>query len=352
VDSTSPQTLYLGARDGIYKSTDGGTTWNNVGTGFPAGAVAKTILVDPVAPATLYAATPGNGVYKSVDGGVHWAAINNGAMTSTTGVNALVMDPGSSATLYAGSLNGAMLKTTDGGATWITITAGLPTPYPQVIALAVAPSSPGTLYATLYFYGGLYKSVNGGGTWAAASNALPGLQWSSGIAIDPGNSSIVYYSPGESGIYKSVDGTATWSPINAGFLASSVYAVAFDPADATGRTIWAGTFGHGVLESTNAGGSWVARNTGISAVSVSRTVHVIAFASAGMLAVTDGGAYLSTDHGTTWNQVPSVSNEAYSLAVDGATRSVVFCGGIEGMFVSTDGGASFRPSDVGLTTDE
>src|SRR5580704_998342 len=110
---------YAGTKTGLYRSTDGGHTWQS--TTLNTGLV-TSILISPSSAATVYAATDGNGVYESTDSGVTWSAINNGM--GSLNVRSIVFDPTVSTTLYAGTSNG-IYKTTDGGVTWNSAGSGL-----------------------------------------------------------------------------------------------------------------------------------------------------------------------------------------------------------------------------------
>src|SRR5206468_3734344 len=87
IDPQTPTTLYAGTGgSGVFKSTDGGASWSAVNTGLPYSGPSYTphysyvpaLAIDPQTPATLYAGTSGSGVFKSTDGGASWNAVNTG----------------------------------------------------------------------------------------------------------------------------------------------------------------------------------------------------------------------------------------------------------------------------------
>ena len=119
---TTPTTLYAGA-GGVFKSPDGGATWQANSSGQPSSLPVNAIAINPGSPTTLYAWTSGAGVFKSVNGGTTWEANNNG-LTSTR-VTALAINPVTPTTLYAATDGGGVLKSTDGGATWQATSSGL-----------------------------------------------------------------------------------------------------------------------------------------------------------------------------------------------------------------------------------
>jgi hypothetical protein len=99
IDPTTPQTLYAGAPNGVFKSTHGGVSWTGSNTGIANPAFPwvdiTTLAIDPTNPQILYAGTDISGVYKSTDGGPYWIPANRGLANPFTNENiaALVIDP-------------------------------------------------------------------------------------------------------------------------------------------------------------------------------------------------------------------------------------------------------------------
>jgi photosystem II stability/assembly factor-like uncharacterized protein len=163
-ESNNRQTSSFG--DGIYKTTDGGRTFTNVGLR-ETQSIAR-IAIDPKNPETVYVASPGHlfgsnperGVFKTTDGGRTWSKIK--FIDEDTGFTDIAIDPSNSSILYAASyqrrrsgccFNGggpgsALWKTTDAGKTWTKVTgAGLPSGTYGRIALDVSRSNPNVVYA-------------------------------------------------------------------------------------------------------------------------------------------------------------------------------------------------------------
>jgi hypothetical protein len=122
--STTPSTIYAGRDGGVYKSTDGGTSWKHLlrDTSFENFSFVA-LTIDPGMPGTLYAGTL-RSVVKITDGGGTW---DSGSTGQNSLVHALALDPASPDTLYAG-MDGGVFKSIDGGSTWGAINAGLTTP--------------------------------------------------------------------------------------------------------------------------------------------------------------------------------------------------------------------------------
>jgi photosystem II stability/assembly factor-like uncharacterized protein len=274
IDPVMPATIYaarlsLGA--GVFKSTDGGAHWSAINTGITAPFI-TALALDVQTPTTVYAGTSGIdvwGVFKSTDGGAHWSVSNAGlppALNNTSSaVSVLVVDPQTPATLYAGT-NVGVFKSTDGGSFWNASNTGLTDLF--VTALTVDPQTPATLYvATL---AGVFKSTDRGAHWTISDTGLPHLFFGSqpqpsiaSLTVDPHDPTTAYAGT-VSGVFKSTDSGATWSFSMAGahFIGSHVSAVVVDPQ--TAGTLYAATFGAGVYKSTDGGQSWTPFNAGLT----------------------------------------------------------------------------------------
>src|SRR5262245_28828374 len=171
-------------------------------------AVINSIAVDPNTPLTLYAASSKAGalngsVFKSADGGGSWNPASTGLPSSS--VDTIVIDPSSTNTLYVGTFGSpGVLKSTNGGASWQPMNTGLAVQ--TVLALAIDPLSTNTVFAgtTAGSTNGLFKSTNGGQSWSPAGAGLPS-SLTNVIAIDPVNTQIVYVGTA-AGFLKSTNG--------------------------------------------------------------------------------------------------------------------------------------------------
>ena len=184
----------VGWGDGVYKSLDGGASFTNVGLK-SSEHIAK-IVIDPRDSNVVYAASQGSlwasggerGLYKTTDGGETWDRVLD--ISENTGITDVVMDPRDPDTLIAASYQrrrrvwtliaggpeSAIYKSTDAGATWRKLEKGLPTVHMGRIGLALAPENPDVVYATIPAEGdhsGFYRSVNRGETWERMSDYVP-----------------------------------------------------------------------------------------------------------------------------------------------------------------------------------
>jgi len=262
INPSTPTTLYAGTDGhGVYKSTNGGSTWNFVNTGL-TNLVVRALALDPTTPTTLYAGTE-SGVFKSTNGGSTWSPVNTGLTTIFTGldlvVRALALDPTTPTTLYTSIYNGGVFKSTNGGSTWNPAGSGSPFVY----TLALDPTTPTTLYAGNYFAAsGISKSTNGGSTWNPINTGLP-IDSVYALALDPATPTTLYAGTRDGSVFKSTNGGSTWNPINTGLPTDgdSVFALAVAPTIPT--TLYAGTFRSGVFKNTNGGSTWNPINTGL-----------------------------------------------------------------------------------------
>jgi photosystem II stability/assembly factor-like uncharacterized protein len=196
LDPNNPHTVWVGTGennsqrsvawgDGVYKSTDGGKSWKNMGLK-ESEHIAK-IIIHPKNSNVIYVASQGplwkadgdRGLYKSTDGGETWE--KSLYVSENTGVSDMVMDPRNCNVMYAtsyqrrrhqwtlinGGPEGAVYKTTDGGENWFKIMNGMPSGDIGRIGLAISPVNPDYVYAIVEAAegGGFYRSTNRGATW-------------------------------------------------------------------------------------------------------------------------------------------------------------------------------------------
>lgn len=258
LDPTNPSTIYAGTRTGVFKSVDGGRTWNAINTGLVRPNVVG-LVVDPITPSTVYLganlgdiSNSSSGVYKSTNGGSTWSAVNNGL--GNGGVLSLAIDPVTPSTLYAG-FGGGVFKTTNSGGSWSPVGQTLS----FIQAIVIDPITPTTVYAGGNSSGGgVSKSIDGGVNWQPINNGLAN-SFVLSLAIDPLTPSTVYAGL-NGGLFKSVNGGDSWTPLKTGFVS----AIAIDPV--TTSTIYiSGGFNGGVFKTIDGGSTWVSVGVGLRA---------------------------------------------------------------------------------------
>jgi hypothetical protein len=274
LDPSDPNTIYVGTGEeyglfqfgsyygaGVLKSTDGGTTWTQLGAslfgapfsscGICGGAYVGSLAIHPTQSQILLAgvaqSNSGNGIYRSADGGVSWTPVLSMGIAGTE----VLFDPTNGNTAY-GALGGpnnpanGIYKSADGGLTWARADAGGSNPLPRAgvgrIVLAMAPSSTSTLYAGIsdsstYGLTGFYKSVDGGKNWTqlpSAPNYCGGqCPFTNAVGVSPTNANAVFVggntiveggpASGTAVMWRSLDGGSTWDIISNGFSGAVHY---------------------------------------------------------------------------------------------------------------------------------
>jgi photosystem II stability/assembly factor-like uncharacterized protein len=237
--------------DGIYKSLDAGKTWQNMG--LRATLHIGRIVIHPKNPEVVYAAAlghlwgpnPERGVYKTTDGGKTWNQVLK--INADTGVSDIAMDPESPDTLYAaayerrrtpfgfngGGPDGGIYKTVDGGATWKKLTKGLP--YENGgdvgrIGLDIYRKDSNIVYAIVqHEKGGTYRSEDKGETWKKMGDTNPRPSYYSQIRIDPNNDLRIWELGAQ--MFYSEDGGKTFATQRVKGIHGDFHAMWIDPAD-------------------------------------------------------------------------------------------------------------------------
>ena len=241
VDASNPQIVYAAVQDaGIDRSADGGLSWSLVSGALPVSG-AMPLLVNPQQPSQVFAGTSLNGIYRSDDAGASWHTSSFGMALFVRGI---AIDPRTPSTLFAGSLGAGVFKSTDAAATWTN--AGLRDR--NVFKLAIDPQSPQTVYAATSR--GLSRSVDGGANWRALGQSAAFVH---SMAVDPRDRNRVFTGTTAGSVYRSVDGGATWESAGSGLPPYTVFALGID---AMTGALYAAPERQGIWRSTNDGGTW------------------------------------------------------------------------------------------------
>jgi photosystem II stability/assembly factor-like uncharacterized protein len=244
---------HVGYGDGVYRSRDDGASWERVGLE-ESEHIAK-IVVDPRDSDVVYVAAQGplwsaggeRGLYKTIDGGTTWQQILGGG--EYTGVTDLVMDPRDPEVLFAAThqrsrtvaalINGGpesgIHKSSDGGATWRELEKGLPEEDMGRIGMAISPQRPNVLYATIelaHRKGGFWRSEDGGESWEKTSDRMAGgtgPHYYQEIFASPHVFDRIYQM--DVRLHTSSDGGRTWTVIQGEHRHVDNHALAFDVND-------------------------------------------------------------------------------------------------------------------------
>ena len=205
-ESNSQRSVPYG--DGIYRSVDGGKSWENLG--LKKSEHIGRVVIDPRDSKVVYVAAEGplwgaggdRGLYKTTDAGKSWKAVLT--ISENTGVVDVALDPSNPDIVYAaayqrrrhvytmidGGPESAIYKSTDAGATWNKLKSGLPTVDMGRIGLAVSPADPNVVYATVEAAdgkGGIFRSNDKGATWERRNEFDEIAQYYARVVPDPKN---------------------------------------------------------------------------------------------------------------------------------------------------------------------
>ena len=302
--------------NGVYKSTDGGATWTNMGLG--TSQQVGRIRVHPKNPDIVWVASMGpmwaaggeRGVFKTTDGGRTWRSVLT--VDQYTGAADVILDPSNPDIVYAathqrerrafnyvgGGPGSGIWKSVDGGETWTRLSAGLPTSDMGRIGLDVSQAHPTTVYAVIEgSEQGVYRSDDAGASWRKMSD-IASIPWYFGeIRVDPRDPNTVYHLGVQ--LQVSHDGGATWERTGRG-------------PHSDHHSLW---------------------------INPENPAHIING--------NDGGLYVSRDRGETWDfSVNLPVSQFYALGLDMAEPFFGIAGGLQDN--STWGGPSRTRSNDGI----
>jgi photosystem II stability/assembly factor-like uncharacterized protein len=344
--------------DGVYKSTDAGKTWMNVG--LKETQTIARVVIDPKDPNVVYVAALGHlfgpnrerGIYKTTDGGKTWSLVK--FIDEHTGFTDLVIDPVDSKTLYAASyqrrrtasgFNGggpgsALWKTNDAGKTWTKIEGGgLPEGLFGRIGLDLARSNPNVIYAQIEVGAsggtGVPEETPGGQPGQMSPQAMQQAMQERAEAMGLAQPSNRPPDPKKSGIWRSDDKGKTWRVVSNNNNRPMYYSqIRIDPNDPD--IVYTG--GLNFTKSTDGGKTF--KNVQGLAHSDHHAIWINPKNSRHLIVGNDGGLDVSYDQGETWefiNTIPAA--QFYAVSAD-MRRPYYVCGGLQ------DNGSWCGPSAV------
>ncbi len=426
VDPTNANTVYVATASasqgvtgnrGVWKSTDGGLNWTNTTTALTSTLNFTDIVINPTTPQTLYTAIGVrtgdalNGVYKSTNGGTSWAVAGNFPVNDlTNGRIRVALCAATPSTLYASIANATngqlykMMKSTDSGTTW-TQTAAAPTNYLGSqgwydTTLAVSPTNANTVFAAGL---NVTMTTNGGTSWTTISSGADGngphvdhhaigfdaagkllvgsdggiwrldnptagsIQWSDlngnlntiqfvGIALDPSNADVAYGGSQDNGTSK-FNNSLAWTLIEGGDggmvkvdpgTPATVYHIA--PVGSFGVNDW-------FRRSDDYGLSWASKVSGLvnSTSALFYAPFMIDPASASRLLLGTNVVNNTADEAENWARLPGdtftfpAGIDHVALGASSATTVYATAGG--GVYVSTNNGTSWTQRNPAGVTD-
>jgi hypothetical protein len=342
---------------GVLKSTTSGSPGSWAATGSipsPGGDRFAAIAVDPStvtanpATTTVYAGGPG-GLYKSTNGGGTWNPVP--IMGATKNIQGLALDPANPSIVYAAVAFEGIYKFDPATGTWSAFNNGLAGPFPQLILIAIGQSAPHKMYAkldqTVYVYN------NAMNTWQSLGNHGGNTYgyWNNVLAVDPQDSNIVF--AGGIGFERTYDGGTNWQNPWPGH--EDQHALVFDTSNHL--NVFVGNDGgvfRGAYPTTMDTGTWTKRSDGLTIThlnSVGASAAATDLVGAGLQ---DNGTARTTGS-LTWDSLP-IGGDGSDFIIDPANPLIIYgqltTVGINGRpYKSVDGGATFAPANNGFTPD-
>ncbi|HET7506663.1 MAG TPA: hypothetical protein VFK02_36835 [Kofleriaceae bacterium] len=341
---------------GLARSGNGGASFSSV-PGLHADHHAQWFF--PANPSIILKGNDG-GVYRSTNGGTTWTHFDNLPISQFYTVEAHPKEPFK---VYGGMQDNGVKRTVTGAIDqWTNVTGG------DGFEVHVDPLSPQVIYSESQF-GALRRSIDGGATFRSATSGLSGrLGWKTPLAFDPtstgsGLTTTLYL--GSSMLFRSTNSAASWTAISGdltngnqgvnGVVFGTITTIAVAPSNR--NTIYIGT---------DDGNVWVTRDTGhtylradltlpdlwVTRVAVDPADDAIAYATFSGFRVDEPLAHVfrTTNHGGTWSNISGDLPDApvNKIEIDPRRSSTLYVGTDVGVFVSHDTGASWTPLGTGL----
>lgn len=351
MDPSDPQVWYAARRTiGIDKSTDGGVTWNPANTGFPATNVSRVNLaIGTSSPQTLYASVQNSsnsqllGIYRTDDGAANWTRVNTNGVASCGSQcwydMTLAVDPTNADVVYFGGIS--LFRSQDGGGTFSSISG--PIHVDQHI-LVFDPSNPNVLYVGND--GGIYKTTSGGSSWETLNTNLSITQFYSGISLHPTNPNIAMGGTQDNGTL-GYTGTADWRK----FMGADGGYTAIDfnnPSTLYGEFQWNTSGGFsGPRRSDNGGASFILKVNGIITSDRALFIPPLVMDPTNSETLYFGTfrLYKTTDRADSWTAISSdltTGGRISAVAVAESDPDVIYVGTSRGRVQrTTDGGANW-----------
>ena len=355
VDPNDENTVYVDSYiGGVFKTTDAGKTWITDAFGY-SGAETKWVAVSPDGKKVF--ASGRSGIFLSEDKGINWLPVGLGDVVLDE-LEAIAPHPTDNNIILLGDSQNAqssIFLSTDGGMVWKTVfmLEGITDSSARDLTGAIvftdikwSKSNPNIAFASsvkqsLYhdfedsIGWGVFKSTDGGMTWANKQNGIPGLKNTWSIDIDPNDEKIVYAATHDSGIVKSTDGGETWTQINNGLGDVKTFrSISICPANT--QVVLTGNEGGQIFRTEDAGKNWQIVSSDLKPGSIVSIVFNPIASTHQVYAGEDAtGFYISNDDGQTWQQ----SNNG--LLIRAIMRLGIAPDG-SAVYAATNGGGIFR----------
>jgi hypothetical protein len=289
VNPFDPNYVYVGSID-IWRSTNGGTSFQNITNGYSGGNVhvdQHNVDFHPTDSNQMFCVNDG-GVWRSTDRGTTWTNLNS--PLTLTQFYRITADPSNAAHILGGTQDNGTQRTT-GAMNWAAAFGG------DGGEVCFHSQNPSLILGETQ-YNGIYRSTNGGASWASSTSGLSGTAaWVAPIISHPDSANIFYTA--RQSVFKSTNGGASWFSISTG-ISGTIREMAISTSD---PQIMFATIGSAVYKSMNRGYNWSLTSSGLPSRTITRVfIHpdssnVVLLSFSGFGA---GKVYRSSNTGTTW----------------------------------------------------
>lgn len=294
---SDPNTLVIGALDGVFRSRNGGETWERISPEAQQEIKnIESIAIDPVNPDIIYAGT-WHLPWKTEDGGASWHSISKG-IAFDSDMFSIIVDPKDPDTVYASACSG-MYRSDNKAEYFHRISLTLPHSAMRTRVLKQDPQRPSIVYAGTT--GGLWKTLDRGGKWQLVTDDSVIVN---DVMIDPRNPQRVLVATDRGGVLASDDGFAHYDASNRGFAHRVIGGVVVDNKDSNRLYV-------GVVNDKDL-----------------------------------GGFFVSNDGGATWSQSNRGLDERDILSLQQAPDGVIFAGTNHGIFYLTSLNGTWQPASL------
>jgi photosystem II stability/assembly factor-like uncharacterized protein len=302
ISASDSKTLVAGAVDGVFRSTDGGKSWQKISAGNSDIHSIESIAIDPKDPNAIYAGT-WHLAWKTDDGGANWHHISKG-MIEDSDVFSIIVDSTNPSVVFASACSG-IYKSTSAGESFQKI-QGIPFSARRTRVLKQDPTNSAIVYAGTTE--GLWKTIDAGKTWNRVTDSDVVVN---DVMVDPRNSMRVMLATDRAGVLASDDGAHTFLTTNHGYTHRYVTAILADKNDP--KTMFVGVVNDrelgGVFVSHDAGQHWIQNSKGLDG----RDVFSLKQTSNGeLVAGTNRGMFMLAHHASEWSPINDIVERASS----------------------------------------
>ncbi len=331
VAPSDPDIVFVAIYEGLLKTVDGGQQWTAVDSGLPSTDI-RALAIHPSDASKVWAGLMPDGIYKSTDGGITWQNDN-----SSSRVFSFLFDPSDPEVLYAGGLSAAFKRISG---VWTSFGPGL---VASIGDLVRHPLDSATFYAASWR--GLFKTTDAH-NWEFRNEGIIGSRIES-LAMDSEIPGKLYVGTWVNGMFTSINSGQTLTRHPSFTLPfSSASTLAIDPLDS--NKVWAGTWGIDVYRSIDRGVTWQSANLGEYFI---KELTIDPLTTSTIYAITSDGVFKTTDTATTWSSIETgiCDCSETGMVIDPRNPSTLYIATSGGIYKSTDGGALWFAANSGLS---